>query len=146
MGKAVHSGAPIAAASLCESSGLIRNDCCFDADQFEGSRYDHALARAARPCAFAGASAEIRSTIQINYVNRASLVIESADARLLTNPWFAGPAYARQRHPFQKPVDVSIFDHRCDRDIACAHEASLKQLGKSKPVFNLFNWYKGAVE
>jgi hypothetical protein len=89
--------------------------------------------------------------MQISYINHASLVIESADARLATDPWFAGPAYANQWHPFPKPTNVEQIDG-CDAVLIShghedhLHEPSLNRLTKSKRLFYPFNWYPGTVE
>lgn len=89
--------------------------------------------------------------MRITYINHASLLVETADFKIVTDPWFAGGAYSNQWHPFPKPVNVELVDQADAIFLSHAHEDhlhvnSLVLLEKSKRVFYPFNWYGGTVD
>lgn len=89
--------------------------------------------------------------MQITYINHACLLIETADLKIVTDPWFAGGAYSNQWHPFPKPVNVDLVDQADAIFLSHAHEDhlhvnSLVLLEKSKRVFYPLNWYGGTVD
>ena len=51
--------------------------------------------------------------MKIKYVGHACLYVETADRKIVIDPWFNGPAYQQQWHIFPKPVDTS-FVHDAD--------------------------------
>lgn len=89
--------------------------------------------------------------MRVSYINHASLLIETSGARILTDPWFAGPAYASQWHQFPKPLNLELTEQADTILVSHAHEdhlheKSLALLDKSKRVFYPFNWYGGTIE
>lgn len=86
--------------------------------------------------------------MRVEYVCHACLLIDTGDARIVTDPWFAGPAYCGQWHVFPKPVDLSglqgadavILSHGHEDHL---HPASLRRMPKSARVFYPYGWYGG---
>jgi hypothetical protein len=86
--------------------------------------------------------------MRIDYLGHASLAIRTKDARLVTDPWFAGPAYCRQWYVFPKPVDTSavpqadfiLFSHGHEDHL---HPDSLVQVPRETPIYFPHNWYAG---
>lgn len=89
--------------------------------------------------------------MRITYLNHACLLIETSDAKIVTDPWSAGPAYLRQWHPFPRAIrperadegEVILISHAHEDHL---HEPTLTQLGKKKRVFYPFHWYGGTVD
>lgn len=89
--------------------------------------------------------------MKIEYVGHASLFIDTGDVKIVTDPWFAGPAYCNQWHVFPKPVNVNLLSesqvvllsHGHEDHL---HESSLNQLPKSAQVFYPYTWYGGTTE
>lgn len=89
--------------------------------------------------------------MRTTYVNHACLMIEAGSRKIVTDPWFAGPAYADQWHPFPKPVNAALAD---EADVLLIshghedhlHEPTMRSLDRKKRVFYPFNWYGGTVD
>lgn len=78
-------------------------------------------------------------------------MIETADMRIATDPWFAGPANCRQWYVFPQPVNVdrlkqvdAIFISHGHEDHL--HEESLRQMPKDARVFYPYSFFGGAKE
>lgn len=87
--------------------------------------------------------------MRIEYVSHATMVIETGDVKIATDPWWEGPAYCGQWHVFPRPVntdavkdvDVVLLSHGHEDHL---HEPTLaKHLPKSAHVFYPFYWYGG---
>src|SRR5437868_5488780 len=77
--------------------------------------------------------------MRIDFVGHATLLVEHAGFRLLSDPWWAGPAYRGQWYPYPLPVpeqyDLSRLDavyisHRHEDHL---HPATLRELLRQAP-------------
>lgn len=79
------------------------------------------------------------------------LSIETADARLLTDPWLDGPAYCGQWWLFPKPVDLARA-HDADCVLVThghedhLHVPTLTGLGRKERLLYPYTWYGGIRE
>jgi hypothetical protein len=86
--------------------------------------------------------------MKITYVCHACLLIEIEALHILTDPWFAAPAYCGQWHVFPKPVNIEsvrraeviLISHGHEDHL---HEPSLRALPHDKVVFFPYLWYGG---
>lgn len=86
--------------------------------------------------------------MKVEYICHACLLIDTGDIRIITDPWFNGPAYCGQWHVFPKPIDtdqlktadVILISHGHEDHL---HEVSLRELPKSARVFYPFSWFGG---
>jgi hypothetical protein len=89
--------------------------------------------------------------MRVEYICHACLLIDTGEVKLLTDPWFQGPAYCGQWHLFPKPVDTRRV-HDADYVLVShghedhLHDESLRALPKGKPVLYPYYWYGGAKE
>jgi hypothetical protein len=89
--------------------------------------------------------------MRIEYLCHASLAIETADARLVTDPWLEGPAYCGQWWLFPKPVDVSRA-HDADCVLVThgredhLHVPTLDGLRRKERLLYPYTWYGGIAE
>lgn len=89
--------------------------------------------------------------MNIEYVCHACLLIETEDLRIVTDPWFAGPANCGQWHVFPKPVnhdktkdvDLILISHGHEDHL---HEETLRQLDRSARVMFPYSFFGGAKE
>src|SRR5437879_137135 len=89
--------------------------------------------------------------MRVEYVCHACLLIDTGDVRLITDPWFIGPAYSEQWYVFPKPVDTHMVASVDGIIISHAHEdhfhpRTLRHLSKSARVFYPYSWFGGANE
>lgn len=92
--------------------------------------------------------------LKITYITHSSILIETEDAKVISDPWFFGPAYLNQWHVFPKPVDVSYAKDNSHVIITHGHEdhchfPTLNQLNKNASVFLPYTWLqdtKDAIE
>jgi hypothetical protein len=87
--------------------------------------------------------------MKIEYICHACLFIDTGDAKIVTDPWFVGPAYCGQWHIFPKPVNVDVLQDSQFILLSHGHEdhfheRSLRRLPKSASVFYPYSWYDGA--
>jgi hypothetical protein len=86
--------------------------------------------------------------MRIEYLCHASLAIETADARLVTDPWLEGPAYCGQWWLHPKPVDVSRA-HDADCVLVThghedhLHVPTLDRLRRKERFLYPYTWYGG---
>ena len=84
----------------------------------------------------------------IEYVGHACLLIDTGNIKIVTDPWFDGPAYCNQWYIFRKPVnaekiksaDVILYSHGHEDHL---HEKSLLHFSKKAKIFYPYNWYGG---
>ncbi len=89
--------------------------------------------------------------MKITYVAHASLLLETQDATVITDPWFNGPAYYNQWHVFPKPVDTSFTGKATHVVLTHGHEdhfhpPTLSLINKKAQVYFPYVWKSGAVE
>jgi hypothetical protein len=89
--------------------------------------------------------------MRIEYICHACLLIETEDLRIVTDPWFNGPAFCGQWHVFPKPVNTeklgtidTIFISHGHEDHL--HEETLRDLPKTARVFYPYSFFGGAKE
>jgi hypothetical protein len=83
--------------------------------------------------------------LKITYITHSSILIETEDAKVISDPWFFGPAYLNQWHVFPKPVDVSYAKDITHVIITHGHEdhchfPTLNQLNKRALVYLPYTW------
>ncbi|MEO7658646.1 MAG: MBL fold metallo-hydrolase, partial [Pyrinomonadaceae bacterium] len=89
--------------------------------------------------------------MKIEYICHACLLIETEDARIVTDPWFAAPAYCDKWYVFPKPVrtdfiedvDVVLISHGHEDHL---NEPTLKLFPKNAKVFYPYSFFGGAKE
>lgn len=89
--------------------------------------------------------------MKVEYICHACLFIETEDARIVTDPWFAEPAYCEKWYVFPKPVrtdfvkdtNVILISHGHEDHL---NEATLKFFPKSAKVFYPYSFFGGAKE
>jgi hypothetical protein len=89
--------------------------------------------------------------MKIEYISHACLRIDTGDARIVTDPWFEGSAYAGQWHVFPKPVtaaraleaDCILISHGHEDHL---HPPTLERMPKAAPVYFPYNWYGSVKE
>ena len=86
--------------------------------------------------------------MRIEYISHATLLIDTGDVKILTDPWFNGPAYCGQWHIFPKPVNVEVANSADFILLSHGHEdhlhhETLLSLDKTVKVFYPYQWQKG---
>lgn len=89
--------------------------------------------------------------MKLTYVSHASLFMESGNLRVLTDPWYFGPAYLDQWHVFPKPVDTSFIENITHLILTHGHEdhlhvETLKHVNKDAVVYFPYTWKDGSKE
>ena len=82
--------------------------------------------------------------MRVEYDCHACLAIDTGDIRIVTDPWFDGPAYCNQWHLFPKPIDLSslaevdvvLVSHGHEDHL---HAPSLSKLPGNARVFYPYN-------
>ncbi len=88
--------------------------------------------------------------MKISYIAHASLLLETPDSVVVTDPWYFGPAYKDQWHVFPKPVDTSFTSKVTHVILSQGHEdhfhpPTLKHINKKAQVYYPYIWKSGAV-
>lgn len=89
--------------------------------------------------------------MKLTYVSHASLFIEAANFKILTDPWFNGPAYFNQWHVFPKPIDTSFVSNITHLILTHGHEdhlhvPTLTLINKDAIVYFPYTWKNGTKE
>lgn len=89
--------------------------------------------------------------MKIEYISHACMLIETADARIVTDPWFAAPACCEKWYVFPKPArtdfvadtDTILISHGHEDHL---NEPTLKTFPKNAQVFYPYSFFGGAKE
>ena len=89
--------------------------------------------------------------IKVEYICHACSLIDTGDLRIVTDPWFAEPAFCEKWYVFPKPVrtdfikdtDVILISHGHEDHL---NEPTLKLFPKSARVFYPYSFFAGAKE
>lgn len=89
--------------------------------------------------------------LKITYITHSSILIETEDAKIITDPWFNGPAYFTHWHVFPKPVDTSYRNDVTHVILTHGHEdhchlPTLNQVNKAAAVYLPYTWLGGIKE
>jgi len=89
-----------------------------------------------------------KQKMKIEYVSHACLSIDTGDLKIVTDPWFHGPAYCGQWNVFPKPVSTNVLDDCKAVLFSHGHEdhfhpPTVEKLPKSARVFYPYMWYGG---
>lgn len=89
--------------------------------------------------------------MKLTYVSHATLLIETSQDKILTDPWFKGPAFLGQWHVFPKPVDTSFVSEITQLVLTHTHEdhfhlPTLQLLNKDATVYFPYTWKNGTAE
>lgn len=88
---------------------------------------------------------------KITYITHSSILIETEDAKVITDPWFHGSAYLNHWHVFPKPVDISYATDVTHIVISHGHEdhchvPTLERMNKNATVYIPYTWLAGTKE
>ena len=77
--------------------------------------------------------------------------LEYKELKVLTDPWFNGPAYYNQWHVFPKPVDTSFSPSVTHIILTHGHEdhlhiPTLKLMNKNAKIFFPYTWKAGTKD
>jgi hypothetical protein len=86
--------------------------------------------------------------MKIEYVSHACLSIDTGDLKIVTDPWFHGPAYCGQWNVFPRPVNTRVLDDCQVVLFSHGHEdhfhpPTVEKLPKLARVFYPYMWYGG---
>lgn len=89
--------------------------------------------------------------MKITYITHSSILIETEDAKVISDPWFKGGAYLDHWQVFPKPVDVSYAKDITHVVITHGHEdhchfPTLKELNKDSLVYLPYTWLDGTKD
>lgn len=89
--------------------------------------------------------------MKLTYVSHASLFMEAGNLKVLTDPWFNGPAYLGQWNVFPRPVDVSFVSTITHLILTHGHEdhlhiPTLQLINKDAVVYFPYTWKNGTKE
>lgn len=94
---------------------------------------------------------EARKNMKITYITHSSILIETEDAKVISDPWYFGPAYLNHWHVFPKPIDISYAKDVTHIIITHGHEdhchfPTLRQLNTNAKVLLPYTWLAGLKE
>lgn len=89
--------------------------------------------------------------MKIEYISHACALIDTGDLKLVTDPWWHGPAYCGKWHVFPRPVrtdfvddvDVILISHGHEDHL---HEETLKLFPEDVKVMYPYSFFGGAKE
>lgn len=89
--------------------------------------------------------------MRIEYISHACAVIDTGDLRIVTDPWWNGPAYCGKWFVFPRPVDTSFVDYTDVLLISHGHEdhlheETLKLFPRDVKVLYPYSFFGGAKE
>ncbi len=88
--------------------------------------------------------------MKITYISHATLLIEVAGVKIVTDPWVKGSSYCDQWHLFPKSLspdlirdaDFVLYSHGHEDHL---HQASLQTINKNAKLFYPYSWYGGTT-
>jgi hypothetical protein len=88
--------------------------------------------------------------MKIKYVSHACMYIETADSKIVIDPWFQGPAYQQQWNVFPKPVDTDFIKDVDHIIITHGHEDhlhadTLRLFPRNTKILYPYQWKDSAV-
>lgn len=91
------------------------------------------------------------AAMKVEYICHACSLIDTGDFRIVTDPWFAEPAFCEKWYVFPKPVrtnfikdtDIILISHGHEDHL---NEATLKLFPKKAKVFYPYSFFAGAKE
>ncbi|MES2680333.1 MAG: MBL fold metallo-hydrolase [Bacteroidota bacterium] len=89
--------------------------------------------------------------MKITYISHATLLIEVAGVKIVTDPWVKDSAYCDQWHLFPKSLspdlirdaDIVLYSHGHEDHL---HPASLQTINQKARLFYPYSWYGGTTE
>jgi hypothetical protein len=89
--------------------------------------------------------------MRITYISHATLLIETAGLKIVTDPWVQGSSYCGQWYLFPKALspekirnaDVVVYSHGHEDHL---HAESLATVNKKSKIFYPYSWYGGTSE
>jgi ribosomal protein L15 len=89
--------------------------------------------------------------MKIEYISHACMLIDTGDVKIVTDPWWAEPAYCGQWYVFPKPIrtdfvnetDVILFSHGHEDHL---NEPTLQLFPKTAKAFYPYSFFGGAKE
>jgi L-ascorbate metabolism protein UlaG (beta-lactamase superfamily) len=89
--------------------------------------------------------------MKITYISHATILIETANLKIVTDPWIKDTAYCNQWFLFPKPVepelikdaDVVLYSHGHEDHL---HLSSLQTINKNAKLFYPYSWFGGTIE
>lgn len=89
--------------------------------------------------------------MKISYIAHASLLLETEDTTVVTDPWYKGPAFHNQWHVFPKPVSIDFTNRVTHVVLTHGHEdhfhlPTLALINKEAQVYYPYIWKSGAVK
>lgn len=89
--------------------------------------------------------------MKITYISHATLLIQTENLRIVTDPWVKGSAYCNQWHLFPKALkpdlivdaDFVLYSHGHEDHL---HAESLSLINKKAHVFYPYSWFGGTKE
>jgi hypothetical protein len=87
--------------------------------------------------------------MKLTYVSHACLLMEHEQLKIVTDPWFNGPAYLNQWHVFPRPADTSFVHDVTHIILTHGHEdhlhlPTLNLMNKNAKVYYPYTWSDGA--
>lgn len=89
--------------------------------------------------------------MKLTYISHACLLIETEKSKVVTDPWFNGPAYLGQWNVFPKPLDTSFTKDATHLLLTHGHEdhfhiPTLKLMNKDIIIYYPYTWQSGQKE
>ena len=86
--------------------------------------------------------------MKIEYVSHACLRIDAGNLKIVTDPWFHGPAYCGQWNVFPRPVNTQVLDDCNVVLFSHGHEdhfhpPTVEKIPKQARLFFPYTWYGG---
>src|SRR5580693_430267 len=89
--------------------------------------------------------------MKIEYVCHSSVLVNTGDTQIITDPWFNGPAYQKQWNVFPKPVRTDFINSATHIVLTHGHEdhlhgPTLSLFPRHLPVLYPYQWKNSSVK